>query len=123
MYVMFILMAQKSGIEKKLDNLAKLAEREFRRIREEMATKEFVEEHVEKKIDELAQATDGAFRHNQQEMAEVRSDMQSLQKEMERMSRTQESMLKILESIEGRLREMADHEVRIRRLEKTLFKS
>lgn len=34
----------------------------------------------------------------------------------------QESMLKVLDSIEGRLKEMSNHEARIHRLEKAIFK-
>lgn len=37
--------------------------------------------------------------------------------------RVNESMLKVLQSIEGRLKDMAHHEVRIRRLEKHVFGS
>ncbi|PIT98153.1 MAG: hypothetical protein COT71_02205 [Candidatus Andersenbacteria bacterium CG10_big_fil_rev_8_21_14_0_10_54_11] len=42
--------------------------------------------------------------------------------DFERIEDTQHSMLKVLDSIEGRLKEMANHEERITRLEEQLFK-
>lgn len=54
---------------------------------------------------------------------DIHADLQQFatKDDIARLERISESILKVVESIEGRLAEMKDHEVRIQRLEKKVF--
>jgi len=104
-------MTRGNQVEEKLDKLAKLAAREFGKIRKEMATKTFVKEHVEGKIDELAQATERAFQNTAtkeeiKQIVETMATKDDLKEAADRLHQAQESMLKVLESMEGRLEQV-----------------
>lgn len=51
----------------------------------------------------------------------TRSSVSRLEARIEKVDGTLESILKVLQSIEGRLKEIANHEERITRIEKAIF--
>ena len=51
----------------------------------------------------------------------TKDDFKRIEKRLDNVERVQKSMLKILESIEGRLVDLADHEERITHLEDRIF--
>lgn len=51
----------------------------------------------------------------------TKSSVSRLEARLERVDGTLESILKVLQSIEGRLKERANHEERITRIEKAVF--